>query len=140
MTDAALMERFIADIKRHEGVRLKPYHDTVGKLTIGVGRNLDDNGISEREAEYLLANDIEVALADCHSLFTDFDDFSPARQSALVSMALNLGKPRLSGFKKMIEAVNLGRWDEAAAQALDSRWASQVGVRATEIAEALRVG
>lgn len=45
-------------LERHEGLRLKPYKDTVGKLTIGIGRNLDDKGISRKEAFALLDNDI----------------------------------------------------------------------------------
>ena len=52
------MESMIGMLKRHEGLRLKPYQDTIGKLTIGYGRNLDDRGISKEEAEYLLRNDI----------------------------------------------------------------------------------
>ena len=127
-------------LTQHEGRRTHPYTDTVGKLTIGVGRNLTDRGLSGDEIDCLLANDIRLADAICCDLFSwqVFRNISIPRQHALLSMAFNLGKPRLSGFTRMIAAVKAGDWDRAADEALDSRWASQVGDRANEIAAMLR--
>ena len=59
------------------------------------------------------------------------------RQLALMSMAFNLGAPRLGGFRRMRAAIQSGDWHQAAREALDSRWASQVGTRAGEIADML---
>ena len=128
---------------RHEGLRLKPYRDTVGKLTIGVGRNLDDVGISEQEALFMLEVDIDRCSAqvlkyikqNCPDLTITF-----ARHAALVDMCFNMGMPRLRKFKRMLAAIEKGDWDTAALEALNSKWADQVGARAKEIAEMLRTG
>ena len=125
---------------RHEGLRLKPYLDTVGKITIGIGRNLDDNGITENEAYYLLSHDISNATTNAQNVFPNFDSFSEDRQIAIVDMMFNLGLNGFLRFKKMIEYINKERWDLAAVEALDSKWATQVGKRASEIALMLKVG
>ena len=128
-------------LTRHEGRRTHPYLDTAGKLTIGVGRNLTDRGLSGGEIDLLLANDIRMARAACRRLYGDgFDAASMARRHALVSMAFNLGQTRLARFKRLRAAVLSEDWDLAAAEALDSRWASQTGQRATELAAMLRAG
>ena len=123
----------------HEGLRLKPYRCTAGKLTIGVGRNLDDKGISQDEALFLLANDIEgvIKQLDKHSWYTGLD---PIRQKVLIDMAFNLGISGLLQFKKMIAAIELGDYGAAAEQMLDSRWARQVKTRADRLAEMMRTG
>ena len=126
-------------LTRHEGRRCFPYTDTAGKLTIGVGRNLTDRGLSGGEIDLLLANDIAAARAACRRLYGGaFDGASMARRHALISMAFNLGQTRLAGFKRLRAAVRDGDWDLAAAEALDSRWATQTGRRATEVAALLR--
>ncbi|MEK9553085.1 MAG: hypothetical protein VW446_07460, partial [Alphaproteobacteria bacterium] len=104
-------------LTRHEGRRTHPYVDTAGKLTIGVGRNLTDRGLSGGEIDLLLANDIVMARAACRRLYgDDFDTAAPARRQALVSMAFNLGQTRLAGFVRFRAAVMRGDWDLAAAE------------------------
>jgi len=128
-------------IKSREGLRLKPYRCSAGKLTIGYGRNLDDVGITEKEAEMLLDRDIAMAQQDIYTVFGDqIDDFSEGRYMALVDMMFNLGRSRFMGFKKMIAAAKRGDWEEAANQAMDSRWSTQVGQRAIDIERLLREG
>lgn len=127
-------------VVRHEGIRLKPYVDTVGKLTIGVGRNLEDNGISKREALFLLQNDLDGAEQSCRDAFDWFDQLSPARQRVLIEMAFNLGFRKLLGFGQTLKACQEGRYADAAARMLTSRWAQQVGQRAVTLAEQMRVG
>jgi lysozyme len=129
-----LVEQLLVD----EGLRLKPYRDTVGKLTIGVGRNLDDRGITEVEARYLLVNDIKVAEEDLTRNAPWWRNLDEPRQGALLNMCLNLGWPRLSRFEKMLEALKAKDYDKAAAEALDSKWATQVGDRAKRIAKELK--
>ncbi|ADE40512.1 glycoside hydrolase family protein [Candidatus Puniceispirillum marinum] len=127
-----------AMLERHEGRRAHPYRDQVGKLTIGVGRNLDDRGLSAEEIDMLLAHDIAIARAGCRALFPAFDGFGRKRQAALISMAFNLGQTRLACFRRMRAAINDGNWIGASHEALDSYWAGQVGHRAQEIATLLR--
>ena len=134
-------ERLKGMLIRHEGLRLKPYRDSVGKLTIGVGRNLDDIGISEDEAFYLLENDIrraEETAAECAALYgVVFESLPEDARLVLVNMAFNLGY-RIGGFKKMFAALKAGDYEEAAREMLDSRWARQVGERARELSEIMK--
>ena len=123
-----------------EGVRLKPYRDTVGKLTIGCGRNLDDVGISMEEVAYMLDNDITEAERVARTLFTNYDSLSEVRKAVLSNMAFNLGQPRLAAFRKLRKAVQEEDWAEASRQMLQSLWASQVGARATRLAKQMEVG
>ena len=129
-----------AMLRRDEGVTAHPYEDSVGILTIGVGRNLQDVGLRKDEIDYLLANDVRVAMIDCKILFDDFDGLSDNRQRALINMAFNLGRPRLAAFKNMWAAIERGDFSEAASQALDSKWARQVGSRANRIADLIEKG
>ena len=131
----------LQQIMRHEGFRSKPYVDTVGKLTIGYGRNLGDTGISKKEANYLLRKDYQTAKADARSVFGNaFDVLNRPRQAVIVNMAFNLGLSRLKRFKRMLRAIRRGNYVVAAVEMLDSRWAKQVGDRATELAKQMRTG
>lgn len=126
---------------RHEGLRLKPYHCTSGKLTIGVGRNLDDVGITEDEAMDMLRRDItKVTVAMTRDPLWGFSDYNSARQNVLLNMCFQLGKAGLDKFKKLRAAMNDGDFEEAARQMLDSRWARQTPNRANELAEIMRTG
>ena len=128
-------------VQLHEGRRAFPYRDTVGKLTIGVGRNLTDRGLEEDEIDLLLANDIAIAAAACAEIFgPGFAGMSAPRRHALISMAFNMGGARLAGFRRMRAALEIDDWTTAAAEALDSRWAVQTGRRAVHIAAMLRDG
>lgn len=125
-------------LRRHEGRAHHPYQDTAGKLTIGIGRNLTDRGLNDDEIEYLFATDLRLAVTICRDLYPAFRGFHPARQAVLISMAFNLGKPRLAGFRRMRAAINRGDWGNAAAEAEASLWARQTRRRADEIARLLR--
>lgn len=135
-----MIDDLIADLRRDEGLRLKPYHCTAGKLTIGYGRNLEDVGITTAEAEHLLRNDLQRVFAELDRDMPWWRDLSPGRQRALANMAVNLGLLRLKGFRLMLSALRRGDHEEAARQALDSRWARQVGDRARRIAGLLGPG
>ena len=129
-----------SELTRDEGERLKAYRCSAGKTTIGIGRNLDDTGISKEESDFLFKNDMERVEKEVRSLFRNFDAMTDARQRALMNMMFNLGMSRFLGFKKMIFAIKSGDWNEAAIQALDSKWARQVGERSERIANMLRQG
>ena len=116
-------------ISKNEAIRLRPYTDTVGKLTIGVGRNLDDNGLSLDEVEYLLKNDIKRVKGELEDVFDNFYELPENVRLVMIDMCFNLGISRFLGFKKMIQAVKDGDFKEAGRQAKDSKWCRQVGVR-----------
>jgi lysozyme len=139
-----MMDSFInalmSDLERDEGRRGKPYKDTEGILTIGVGWNLEANVLPDRVIDLLLRHSIYTAYNDALELFPKFADLSDNRQRALVNMAFNLGRYRLSGFKKMIAAVNSEDWDKASVEMLDSKWARQVGDRADRLSVLMAKG
>lgn len=127
-------------LTRHEGLRLAPYIDTRNRLTIGYGRNLSDVGISAAEAWFLLDNDIARAESRLSARYPWYDGLDPVRQAVLTNMAFNLGLSRLAGFTRMLSCVASGEWDGAAREMLASAWATQVGSRATELAQQMRSG
>ena len=108
------------------------------KLTVGYGRNLEDRGLSEAEAMYLLSNDIEDCREEVARTFPFFQHLTPARQDVLTMMCFNLGLNRLLGFKKMIRAIDDKDYREASVQMLDSDWAKQVGDRAIRLAKTMK--
>jgi lysozyme len=124
----------------HEGLRLKPYRCTAGKLTIGVGRNLDDNGITQAEAFALLENDILAVEADLDRTWPWWREMTDARQQVLADMCFNLGLTRLGGFVNTLAAMKRGDYEAAANGMLASLWASQVGRRAQRLAKMMREG
>lgn len=124
---------------RDEGLRLKPYKDSVGKLTIGVGRNLDDVGISRDEAIHLLDNDIERASAWLRTNLPWSLNLDEVRHAALVNMAFNLGG-RLEGFVHFLAKMQAGDYAGAATEGRNSLWAKQVGDRAERIMRQIETG
>lgn len=124
-----------AQLKVDEGVRFKVYRDSLGIETIGVGRNIRDKGLSALEVDLLLENDLKDAEVDARALFPTFDKLTDIRKSVLLNLAFNLGRERLSKFKKLRAAVQDEDWAEAARQMLLSTWATQVGARATRLAK-----
>ena len=123
-------EKLAVQLTKHEGLRLKPYHCPAGKLTIGIGRNLEGKGITEKEALMLLDNDIQECIQDLKTIFQAFDLLPEPARRVLVDMRFNLGPNRFRHFKKMIQAVNEQNFTQAAAEMKDSRWYTQVGQRA----------
>ena len=124
---------------RHEGLRLKPYKDSLGILTIGVGRNLDDVGISEDEALLLLDSDIQKAKQGAAS-FTWFASLDEVRQDVVTDMIFNMGLTRFSGFKNMIAAIARQDYVAASEEMMKSTWAIQVGQRSIELSAMMKTG
>ena len=127
---------------RHEGNEQYPYTDSVGKLTIGVGRNLTDRGLSVQERMYLLHNDIELAIEEVRKWIGDNKYYSlcDARKMVLCDMMFNLGWTKMQGFKKLHAAVLEGDYDKAADEMKDSRWYQQTGHRAWELCQVMKKG
>lgn len=130
--------RAAQQLRRHEGERSKPYEDTEGVLTIGIGRNLE-KGLSSDEIEHLFRNDLLEAEATARQ-YRYFDMLNDVRKMAIINMAFQLGAGRLLGFKKMHTALDNHNYEVAARECLDSRYAQQVPRRAKEIAEMIRTG
>ena len=151
------MEKLIA----HEGLRLQVYKDSLGIATIGIGRNLEDRGITPEELEwmdipniaivhtmgiteadamYLAQNDVQIVEEELLRSHPCVENLDAVRQLVLVDMAFNMGVPRLGKFKKMWAAIHENNFEEAAKEMLDSRWANQVKSRSTKLAHAMHTG
>jgi lysozyme len=134
-----LIDNVLDLIKRHEGRRLKPYKDTVGKVTIGYGRNLDANGISAGEAEFLLETDIAKARVTARR-YQWFPTLDAVRRAVVLDMIFNLGP---GGFRKFVQtrkAIKERRYFDAARGMMQSKWATQVPTRAKRLAKMMRTG
>lgn len=128
------------ELKRDEDTRLKPYRDSVGKLSIGVGRNLDDVGITEQEADFMLMTDVGRAEGALDAKLPWWRTLSENRQRVLLNMCFNMGIGSLLGFTNTLKAAQSGNYGAAADGMLASKWASQVGARATRLADLMRNG
>ena len=152
---------FIKKLVAHEGLRLEVYQDTLGIDTIGIGRNLEDRGITEQElsdldipsiehvyeygiteadAVYLATNDVQIVETELVRAHPCVDKLDSVRQLILMDMAFNMGVPRLCKFKNMWTAIHNEDFITAAKEMLDSRWANQVKSRATKLAHAMHHG
>mgnify|MGYP006090340363 FL=1 len=152
---------FVDKLVSHEGLVLTVYQDTLGIDTIGIGRNLEDRGITEEElnyigvasieavyedgitelaAHYLARNDVEIVERELLSAHPCVDSLDSVRQLILMDMAFNMGVPRLRKFKNMWAAIHAEDFPTAAKEMLDSRWAKQVKSRATKLANAMHNG
>ena len=152
---------FIKKLIQHEGLRLEVYQDTLGIDTIGIGRNLEDRGITEQElsdlsipsiehvyengitevdAVYLATNDVQIVEEELVRAHPCVEQLDSVRQLILMDMAFNMGVPRLCKFAKMWNAIHEEDYPAAAKEMLDSRWANQVKSRAVKLANAMHNG
>lgn len=125
---------------RHEGIRLRAYKDSLGKITIGVGRCLETRGISEEEAFYLLDNDIEYVREAVTKVLPWVAKLDIPRQEVLFEMAFQLGLGGLLSFKNTLEAIHTRDWNAAYNGMLNSKWHSQTPERCEELAEIILNG
>lgn len=130
----------LENLKKEEGFCDVAYKDTVGKLTIGYGRNLQDRGITQEEAEYLLSNDIKSVDSTLFEQIPVYSKLSPARQYVIISMCFNLGLTGILKFRKMWKAISENDFQKASLEMLDSKWASQVRGRALKLSNIMRTG
>jgi lysozyme len=154
-------EHFIEKLIAHEGLVLQVYQDTLGIDTIGIGRNLEDRGISKEElddldipsldhiyeygiteadAVYLATNDVQIVEEELSNAHPCVDRLDSVRQLVVMDMAFNMGVPRLCLFKKMWNAIHEEDFSTASKEMLDSRWANQVGSRSVKLANAMHNG
>lgn len=133
------MTKVLLRIQAHEGFRPHPYKDSVGKLTIGHGRNLTDVGISVAEALDLLRHDVADAIAELEK-YTWYAGLNPARQGALIDMMVNMGSERFREFTLMINDLSVGNFHAAAAEMRKSKWYHEVGARSVKDAYQVETG
>ena len=133
-------KKMIAQLRLHEGERLKPYRCTAGKLTIGVGRNLDDRGITSDESAYLLNNDIDFHWIELLEHLPWVETLDEIRQRVMLDMAFNLGISGLLTFRRTLGHIKAGDYALASSAMLESKWATQVGQRARRLASMMKTG
>lgn len=148
-------DEIIQRLVYHEGCVLKPYKCTEGFLTIGVGRNLETNPLTEHErkvcgdymhgitknaAFYLLRNDIDRVVEECAKAFPFWANLDNERQYALLDMVFCQGIAGVLKYKKMLGSMGVGNWNDASEHCLDSRWHTQAKKRCERIAELIRTG
>lgn len=138
-------QKLIAELTRDEGKKSFPYLDCCGKpwrqctcavkgkLTIGIGRNLDDTPLSSEEMGYLANNNISDAMQDLDNHLPWWVKLNEVRQRVLVNMCFNMGIGSLLGFKNMLSYAERGMFQESAIEMHNSKWAGQVGPRASRL-------
>lgn len=146
------MMTLIDRLRQHEGLKLQAYDDATGAVikpgsrvignpTIGVGTLIGPGGgITEDEAEYLLANRVQIAQKAAESLAPELQKEDPVRFDVLVEMAFQMGGAGLAKFENTLQAVRDRRWNDAANGMLASTWAMQTPARAKALAEVMRTG
>lgn len=143
MKDKDQESLLISELIRDEGEILHAYADSLGYLTIGVGRLIDKRrggGITKEESRYLLSNDIKAKEDELDKRLPWWRDLSPVRQRVLLNMAFNLGVTGLLGFKNTLSHIQHGRYDLATKGMLASKWSKQVGARASRLAQMMKEG
>ena len=153
-------DELVKMIAIHEGIVLSVYQDHLGINTVGIGRNLDDrgitdgellfmnktmddiydNGLTEEEAYYLCMNDIAIVEKELLASKPIVNRLNAVRQMILIDMAFNMGVPRLMQFKNMWLAIEKVNYLLACEEMIDSRWAGQVGSRAMKLSLAMKNG
>ena len=137
------IEALREQLKVDEGVKYEIYKDHLGYPTFGIGHLIteddpehgepDGTEISEDRVNEVFESDVSKFVDEAKILFPDLDDLPEIAQQVIVNMAFNMGRPRLSKFKNFIAGVNDRDWVRAAEEMMDSRWADQVGARATRL-------
>ena len=138
----------IKELRRDEGVKYVLYYDTVGIPTTGVGHNLKAKPLptgwryplDDAQVDELLSADIDNVLKELDKYVPWWKDVSEKRQRVLANMCFNLGGAGLAGFKNTLGTIKAGKYNEAAAGMLKSKWAKQVKGRAVRLAQMMREG
>ena len=132
--------RLRAMLERDEGRRTKMYLDSEGVPTIGIGHNLRDRAISDHAVDVIFEDDLRETEQELAASLPWVAHLDEVRYCVLVGMAFNLGVAGLLGFKRMLDAIQSSNWDKAADEMRDSKWAGQVGARATRYERLMLTG
>lgn len=124
----------------HEGNRRYPYRCTAGKLTIGIGFNLDDVGLYPEEIDFILQNRIRLTEEAVERSFPWYHELDEVRQAVILDMAYNMGMRTLLQFKRTLKSVKDGEYERASKEMLESKWARQVGARSKRLSKMMETG
>ena len=137
------VDKLREQLKIDEGVKYEVYKDHLGYPTFGIGHLVVEGDeemgkpvgtpVSEERVNSVFESDVQKFVVESEKVFPNLKDLPEEAQQVRVNMCFNMGAPRLSKFKKFIAAVNDGNWSTAAVEMMDSRWATQVGVRAERL-------
>lgn len=135
-------KHLLADLRKDEGLRLKPYRDSVGVLTVGYGhtKNVSSEPITLEQAEQMLQADAKQAIEDAKAVVKGFNSLCAPRKTVVANMVFNLGIEGLSKFKNTLHSISIGDYCAAALHMLDSKWAAQTGQRARYLANRMSTG
>ena len=137
------MKKLIEQLSIHEGVKKFAYKCPAGKITVGIGRNIDSDGglgLSDDEIIYLLRNDISRIDEELTNAFRFYKELDRLRKVATLNICFNLGLTRLRSFREALGRMEKKEYPEAAVEFLDSLWASQVGQRALDVTYMIQHG
>jgi lysozyme len=142
------IEQLRNELEIDEGVKYEIYLDHLGLPTCGIGHLIVEGDeeygqevgteVSQERVAELFESDVQVTLDECERLYSGFSELPEEVQHILANMMFNMGRPRLSGFKKFNAAVAAGEWEEAAEEMIDSRWYRQVTNRADRLVTRMR--
>ena len=130
-------------LRRHEGVKQFAYRCTANKITIGVGRCVDEDGgigLCDAEIDFLLSNDVDRVEVELENNFSWYKNLNDARKDAMVSIAFNLGLTRLLTFKLALSCMESEDYIMAGMEFDNSLWSKQVGARAEELCQMIETG
>ena len=133
----------LQQLRREEGVKRSVYLDSLGYWTIGVGRLVDarlGGGLSDDEIDILLANDIARCTSEVLAALPWVATLDEPRRAALIGMAFQMGTSGLLVFGNTLAAIRDGRYDDAEARMLQSKWAQQTPARARRMARQIATG
>ena len=143
-----LTDRLREELKIDEGCKYEVYLDHLGLPTFGIGHLITDKDpehqmgigtpVDEIRVNEAFEQDVHVTLGECRKLFDDWDKLPEEVKLITANMMFNMGRPRLSKFKKMIQAIRVADWVEAAEQMRQSRWHKQVTNRADRLISRMR--
>ena len=143
-----LMDQIKEDLVRHEGYVTEIYLCSENYPTFGIGHMVTENDmehtwpvgtpVTDERILQVFHDDCKVAIADAELLVNNLSDHPDFVSRVLVNMAFNIGRPRLSKFKKMLAAIETKDYNLAAEEMMDSKWYHQVGRRSKELVEIMR--
>lgn len=142
------LEKLQEEIAADEGCVLEIYNDHLGYATFGIGHLITEDDpehgeelgteISQERVDECFLKDVDTVIADCHILYPEFDELPEEVQHIIANMMFNMGRPRLSKFKNMKQAILDRNWARAADEMVDSSWYNQVTNRAERLVDRMR--
>ena len=137
------IDKLRKDLEQDEGIKHEIYLCSLGKPTFGIGHlvlssdpesqmEIGDK-VSKERVESVFEDDIKITIEDCKKIFKDWQTLPEVARLVTANMCFQLGRPRLSKFKKTVSACNDHRWTDMANEMMDSRWYSQTKNRADRL-------